>query len=97
MILKKATYVLLNPNNGKCMHIGSAGYFFFLTFSVLFVCNFLAYPVIYNNESIRFNNIVFLHYVFFNIVGNYLLGVKINSFIKRGELHIIFMLHLLYF
>ena len=84
MFLKKTVYALLNPKNGKCLHTGASVYFFFLTFSVLYVCIFLAYPVLYKDDTIHFENVLFLHFIFFNIMGNYFLGVKINSFIKKG-------------
>jgi len=77
---------LLNPKSSGCIHVGAVGYFFVLTFSVVYVCAFIAYPVIYvEDESSQAISIIFLSFVFINIMGNYFLGLKCKSFFKTGQ------------
>ena len=83
MTASKTTAALFNPKS--YIHVTAVGYFFILTFGVLYSCIFVAYPVIYHEDKDRqIKNIVFLLYVFLNIMGNYFLGLKFKSSFSTG-------------
>ncbi|CAK8692241.1 unnamed protein product [Clavelina lepadiformis] len=83
---QKFLFALTKPgkNGGKFLHFTAVGYYFLLTFGVLFTCIHIVYPAITKNQDEKFWNIVYLSYIFFNMMGNYFMGLFFQSDLKTG-------------
>jgi len=65
---------------------GSAvGFYFLLTSGVLYTCFYVAYENVFEDQQERLYNSLYLLYVLFNMMGNYILGVTADSSFKRGN------------
>ena len=88
MGFSKSIYAVMNSIviSAKWIHAFAVAYFLFVTLGAVFTCVFVAYPVVFRDEEVQLTyNTVFLFFVFFNILGNYLLGFRSNSFFKSGQ------------
>nr|CAB3267901.1 palmitoyltransferase ZDHHC22-like [Phallusia mammillata] len=62
----------------------AVGFYFLLTFGVLYSCIFVAYPQVFDTLEQKYANIIYLMYVLCNMMGNFFLGSITDSSFKTG-------------